>query len=100
LQSRRAMRLLLPLLCLMSSSSCLFLHLGGIAAWAAGERAAHQKKGAAEEARIRAEHAREAAVIRARYNELHRDVPAPESLQPSAPPLVQYEPVRVPLRPR
>lgn len=94
------MRLLLPVLCVMSCSSCVFLHLGGIAAWAAGERARHQKEGAAEEARIRAEHAREAAVIRARYNQLHREAPAPQSLQPSAPPLVQYEPVRVPLRPR
>ena len=112
----RRMRLLLLTLCLMSFSSCVALFgLGGLAAsLAAGDHDRSRRAGAERDARQLAEHASEAAVIRARYNAEEKKSAARESavlpvppgrwgeLTPSltAPPLVSLEPPRIPLRAR
>jgi len=105
------MRLLLLLLCSMSFSSCAVLGVGAlIATSAAAGRSADAVKGAEREARQRALDAREAAIIRQRYNELEARSKPPEPARlevtaaipqtPTPPPLVPIEPLRKPLRPR
>jgi hypothetical protein len=97
----------------MSCSSCIAaLGLGAFTSLAignSGNAESHWRKGAEREARLRAQSAREAAVIRKRYDEMQKNSPeAPvylelqprPSLVPSPPPLVAIEPARKPLRPR
>lgn len=99
------MRLLVLLLCAMSFSSCFALGVGALVATLAGTGSrADAKVGAAREAQARAVNAQEAAVIRKRYNEAEARSRAAASPEPEAavtpPPLVPFEPVRTPLRPK
>ncbi len=102
------MRILFLMLSLMSFSSCIaVLGLGALGATIAiGDSGRHAKEGAEKEDLQRALHAREAAVIRQRYNEEEaRCVAAAEVALPvrpslTPPPMVALEPVRTPLQPR
>lgn len=103
------MRLLVPLLCLMSMSSCLLAAFVPLVIANSGNAEAHHREGAAREARLKALSAQQAAVIRQRYDATVGRTPeaAPvlelspmPSLSPTSPPMVAIEPARRPLRSR
>jgi hypothetical protein len=103
------MRFLVLVACVASFSGCVagFGVAGVVASAVAGGNSRQAREGAAREAAERALHAREAAEIRRRYRENQQTpsaptvtvVAAPRS-EPSAPPLIEAEPARTPLRPR
>ena len=95
------MRLLFALLFMMSFSSCLaMLGAGLFGSSLALAHSKEMKEGAERERRIRVLHAQEAAVIRQRYDAQQRQSPVAVQVEPTPPPLVPFEPVRTPLRPR
>lgn len=99
------MRIMVLLLVMVSSSSCVGLAVGvglGVMSGTVALQGSRSKAklGALREAQMREQHAREAEVIRARYKAMEKASVVVEDEGPSTPPLVTFEPVRTPLRPR
>jgi hypothetical protein len=105
------MRILVLLVFAMSFSSCLAVFGLGVlsTSLAVGNADQARREGAERDAEQLARHAREASVIRQRYNEAERQEKQQQALTPpnvllprelTSPPLVSIEPPRTPLRPR
>lgn len=99
------MKLLVLLLTVASSSSCILLGVGAATTVLAveGERD-FMAEGQALEAEYRAQRAKEADALRERYRASEAALRVASTLTPapapSSPPLVSVEPIRQPLRPR